>query len=190
MNIKYLKVVLISVFMSASISVFAETLSDADKAIKASKIEREVNQVFTRALSAAATKLEEERQMTPFAIILKNDDSVGYFEIDPVEAGKVSVNKQVFQIRRMLTEMALAGEIKSSVIALYVSIAHEEQVKQGITFEVEHIDGVALLRMVPVTEKLNGDDPSTIVLHTESITTSVKHANVFTDMAKSISQKR
>ncbi len=188
MNITSLKAVLISIVLSSSLSVFAEDKVVTENDLKSTQIEKELNFLFTKALSTAATKLDAERQMTPFAMILKQNGGIGFFEIEGVKAKELSVNQQVFQIRRYLTELALNSEIKASVLGLYINMSDGKNSKQGISFEVEHLEGVALLRVIPVTEKQNGDQPSTIVIHTESITTSVKHAMVFTDMAKSISK--
>lgn len=189
MNITSLKAVLISICLIASANAFSNEKTTSESKLKAIQIEKEVNLIFTRALSAAATKLDTDREMAPFAMILKQDDTVGFFEIESSQAKTLSVNQQVFQIRKYLTEMALDAEIKASTIAQYVAITDGKKTNQGISFEVEHLEGVALLRMIPVTEKENEGKASTIVLHTESISTSVKHAMVFTDMAKSISRQ-
>ncbi len=191
MNFKVLKITLAIVLMTCSVSSFSKDVVTSEAALKSSIIEKELNLAFTKALSTAATKLDAEGEMTPFAIILRRDSTLGFFEVEKTpETKKLSVNDQVFGIRRYLTELALAGQIKATVLGMYVSISNGTEVsQQGISFEIEHLEGVAMLRFIPVSEKVNTDKPNTIVIHTESISTTIKHAMVFTEMAKIISRQ-
>lgn len=194
---KSLKVVLIVSALLSSFNVTAEELKPvADvKATKAERIETELNVIFTRALTIAAKKLDTERKVAPFAVILKKDSTVGFFEADlSSEKSKgFTVSEQVFQLRRYLTEMAIKDGIKASVLGQYNIIRDEKNTTvQGLNFEIEHVDGVALLKFIPVSEQDNdnGEEAKKIIIHTEFISTTVKHANVFTEMTKSISESK
>ncbi len=186
MNFKVLSVaaLLIST-VCFSVSTIAEKMPESPKH-KEFRIEKDLNDIFERGINVAAFKLDKKEDIRPFAIIKKNDGTVGVFELDgnKIKEG-MSVNQMSYGVRRYLTELAIAKQIQASVLVMYAMVKPEgEEARQGISFEIEHIDGVSMMRFMPVS-KVEGEEGK-LVIHTESITSTIKPATVFTEMVKAI----
>jgi len=186
MNFKVLSVaaLLISTVCFSAGSA-AEKMPESPKH-KEFRIEKDLNDIFERGINVAAFKLDKKEDIRPFAIIKKNDGTVGVFELDAnkIKEG-MSVNQMSYGVRRYLTELAIAKQIQASVLVMYAMVKPEgEEVRQGISFEIEHIDGVSMMRFMPVS-KVEGEEGK-LVVHTELITSTIKPATVFTEMVKAI----
>jgi len=188
MNFKSLKVVLISLALSVSAQVVAEKMPESPKQ-KEIRIENDLNSLFDRATKAAAFKMDRKEDVRPFAIIKKKVGGLGVFELAKTDKNeKLTVNQMALSIRRHLTELAIAKEIDASVLVMYASVQPKgEEVRNGLSFEIEHIDGVSIMRFLPITEQTaeNSED-NMLVLHIENMSTTGKPATVFTDMVRAV----
>ncbi len=190
MNFKVLSVaaLVISTVCFTAVST-AEKMPESAKH-KESRIEGDLNNLFKRGLDTAALKLDRNEDVQPFAIIKRFDGSLGVFELDKTPKNeKMSVNKKALSVRRYLTEMAIASQLQASILVMYAVIKPEgEKAQQGLTFEMEHIDGVSLLRFLPVSDHRgkNDENDNKLVLHTESLSDTIKPVTVFTEMVKAL----
>ena len=158
------------------------------------RIENDLNDIFKRGLDVAAFKMNNKDDVRPFAVIKKMDGSVGVFELDvSPETKDLSVNQMTFSVRRYLTELAVAKQIKASVLVMHAMVHQEGKGNtQGLSFEIEHIEGVSILRFLPITEYKHESDvaKNKTVLHTEAMTATVKPNTVFTDMVKALAANK
>jgi len=186
MNFKVLSVaaLLVSSLCFSAVSI-AEKMPESSK-YKEARIEKDLNDIFERGLNVAAFKLDKKENVRPFAVIKKNDGSVGVFELDAYKIKKgMSVNQMSYSVRRYLTELAIAKQIQASVLVMYAVVRPKgEDARQGISFEIEHIDGVSMMRFLPVSQAEGG--AGKLIIHTESITSTIKPATVFTDMVRAL----
>lgn len=185
MKFKAVKIIgLLVAVLGASQMTLAEEMPESPRQ-KEARIEKGVNVLFERAVKGAALKLNNKENIYPYAIILKKDGRLGFFELDLTTTKKqLSVTDMALSVRRYLSELAVADQIDASVLIMYATVqAKGEKPAQGLTFEIEHTDGVSLMRFLPVTEDKENEK---LILHTESMTTSIKPVTVFTDMVKAI----
>ncbi len=186
MNFKVLSVAALVVSsLCFSAGSVAEKMPESSKH-KEVRIEKDLNDIFERGLRLAAYKLDNKEDIRPFAVIKKNDGKVGVFELDAKQVNeKMSINKMSFSVRRYLTELAIAKQIQASVLVMYATVKPKgEEARQGLNFEIEHLDGVSMMRFIPVSPaKSEGDK---LIIHTELISSAIKPATVFTEMVKAI----
>ncbi len=154
------------------------------------RLESELNELFLTAMKTSAYRLDKTREVKPFAVIKKTDGTLGVFSAtDNKEAvAKMSVAEQSASIRRVLIEFAAKQQITSSVMVMYSVVRQKDKdTQQGLIFEIEHADGISLMRFLPLTEKENPLDKENkrMVLELKALTTTVKPATVF---ARSIVQ--
>jgi len=186
MNFKVLSVAAVLIgsvcFSGASV---AEEMPENPK-YKEARIEKDLNDIFERGLRLAAYKLDNKEDIRPFAVIKKNNGKVGVFELDANQVSeKMSINKMSFSVRRYLTELAIAKQIQASVLVMYATVEPKgEKARQGLSFEIEHLDGVSMMRFVPISPA--EDENSKLIIHTELISAAIKPATVFTEMVKAI----
>ena len=193
MNFKSLKVVLITLAFGLTAQAFAEKMPESPKQ-KEVRLENDLNDIFKRGLDVAAYKLNEKQDIRPFAIIKKVDGRIGLFELDITpETEKMSVNQMTFSVRRYLTELAIAKQIKASALVMHATVQQKGKGStQGLSFEIEHLEGVSLLRFLPITKHTDKDGPAKgkTVLHTEAMTATIKPVTVFTEMVKAIAANK
>ena len=183
MKFKYLK---IAVVLCASNFISQIALSEvmplSPKQIEI-KIEQEIDGLFKRGVMAAAADLNDDMVMHPFAVIKKKDGSIGVFSASDSENNKkLSVSDQNTGIRRRLIELATADQIDASIQAMYATVKKDgEQARQGISFEIEHIRGVSIVRFLPVSEIKDEQGVKTgkILFELESLSTSLKPKTIF-----------
>jgi hypothetical protein len=185
MNIKFIKTLLISLPLLFATAIASADVIPESPMQKEKRLEQDVNDVFMRALKGAAYKLGQGEDVHPFAIIKKRDGSIGMFELDVKKnEKKLTVNQMAINVRRYLTELAIADQIVGSTLVMYATIQPKgEEARQGLTFEIEHIDGVSLMRFIPITDPGEGKD---LIVHTEAVSTAGKPATVFTDMVRAV----
>ena len=186
MKFKAVKIIsLLVAVLGASQMTLAEEMPDKTETAKQKelRLEAELNHLFKTSMKTAAYRLDKEGQMKPFATILKSDGSTGVFEVTPKEGEKeLSVNEQNLSVRKLLIELAATQQIKGSVSAMYSLVREKgKEERQGIVFEIEHVEGVSLLRFIPLTIKENPLDKTKprLVLELKSMSTTVKPAVVF-----------
>jgi hypothetical protein len=168
----------------AAAAINAEVIPESPKH-KKERLEKDINEVFMRALKGGAFKLGQRVDLYPFAIIKKRDSSIGMFELD-VKTYEIilSLNQMAINSRRYLTELAIADQILATTLVMYATVHPKgEEMRQGLTFEMEHIDGISLMRFIPLTDPGEGKD---LVLHTELASTAGKPATVFTEMVRAV----
>lgn len=179
MNFKSLKVVLIAtVLLVSNISLAATSKADENR------IESELNQLFQRALKGAAVDLNDDQILYPMAVILRHDNKYGVFgTADSENNKKAPISAQVAQLRKMLTELAVADQIKGYAMVQYADIKKNgKHVSTGLTFEMEHKEGVSIIRFLPVTElEENGKKNGKLRFETQLVSTSLKPKTVFSD---------
>jgi len=194
MNFKVLSVAaLVISTVCFSVTSSAEKMPESSKHREV-RIETDLNNLFTRGMNAAALKLGKKEDLHPFAIIKKYDGSLGTFELENSEKTKdFTVNQKALSIRRYLTELAIAKQIEAAVIVMYAVIRPKgEEPRQGITFEMEHIEGISFMRFLPTSNYVDEKDASNnkLVLHTEAISDVAKPVTVFTEMVKAIVKQK
>jgi F420-0:gamma-glutamyl ligase len=176
-----------------SVGSVAEKMPESDK-FKEQRIENDLNDLFTRGMNAAALILGKKEDLHPFAIIKKYDGTLGMFELDNSEKTKgLSVNQKALSIRRYLTELAIAKQIEATVLVMYAVIQPKgKEPRQGITFEMEHIEGISFMRFLPTSNYVDEKDASNnkLVLNTEAISDVAKPVTVFTNMVKAIVKQK
>ncbi len=190
MNFKVLSVAALVI-----LSFCFSTVSAAEKTVETPKqqeerIESELNELFLTSMKTAAYRLDKTREVKPFGVIKKTDGTLGVFAAaDSDEAlNKMSVSEQSASVRRVLIELAAKKQITSSVMVMYSVVRQKgKDTQQGLMFEIEHADGISLMRFLPLTEKENSLDKESkrMVLELKALTTTVKPATVF---ARSIVQ--
>lgn len=190
MKFKAVKIIsLLVVVLGASQMTLAEQMPESPKQ-KEIRIENDLNNLFKRGLDTAALQLNEKREVEPFAIIKRKDGKLGVFSLDKTEKNKsLSINQKAFSIRRYLSELAIAQEISASVLVMFATVKEpNKKARQGLSFEIEHIDGISMLRFLPVSDYIDEKDAANnkLVLETESLSSTIKPAVVFTDMVKAI----
>lgn len=185
MKITYLKAALISLPFLLSTAISNADLIPESPKQKEVRIEADINGVFMRAFKGASYKLGQGEDLYPFAIIKKRDGTIGMFELNLKDNIKnLSVNQMAINIRRYLTELAIADQIVSTALVMYATVQPKgEEPRQGLTFEMEHIDGVSLMRFIPITDPGEGKD---LIVHIESTSTAGKPATVFTEMVRAV----
>jgi hypothetical protein len=183
MNFKVLTIA--TLLLSA---VCFSTITSAEKMVESSKykserVEKDVNDVFQRAFRMAATELDTRQQVKPFAVIQKKDGKLGVFGLDSTEKNaKLTVDDQTASIRKYLIELVVADQINASVQVMYASVQQKDKTpRQGLIFEIEHIEGVSLLRFLPISKIKNdkGVETGKLLFEMESLTTTVKPQTVF-----------
>jgi hypothetical protein len=188
MKLKSLNVVLMTCLLSiTSNEVLAEKQYEKmpeSPAFRAARIEKDVNDLFGRATRMAAVELANASQVKPFAMIKKADDTWGVFRADATEKNKaLSINDQVASIRKLLIELAKDDQIKGSALVMYASVSEQgkSSVKHGLSYEIEHIEGVSLIRFLPVSymKDENGKKTDELQFELNQITTEGKPKIVF-----------
>ncbi len=190
MNFKSINVaaLLVSIFCF-SVGSVAEEMPESAKQ-KEIRIESELNELFLTAMKTSAYRLDKTREVKPFGVITKNDGTLGVFAATDNEEAikKMSVSEQSASVRRVLIELATKNQITSSVMVMYSVVRQKgKDTQQGLMFEIEHAEGISLMRFLPLTEKENPSDKANkrMVLELKALTTTVKPATVF---ARSIVQ--
>lgn len=179
------KVVLIALLFCSSVNLIAEEMPESPT-YKAKIVEDQVNLLLQRALLASATDLNDDQEMYPVALILRHDGKVGSFgTAESDNNSKVNVNMQVAHIRKLLVDLAQSEQILASVLAMYATVKDKNgESRQGISFEVEHIEGVSIMRFVPVSEEFSeqGNKTGKLIIETNIATTVTKPKTVFANL--------
>ena len=183
MKFKAVKIIsLLVAVLGASQMTLAEEMPESPK-FKAAKIEQVVNDLFQRAMMAAAVDLNDDHKLRPFAVIKKKDGSIGVFSVDETEANnKLDINAQAAGIRKMLIELVVANQLDATAQVMYATVKDAKgNVRQGLNFEIEHIDGLSIVRFLPVVELKDdaGVKTGKLLFETESISTAPKPKVIF-----------
>ena len=150
MNIQSLIAVLICISLVMSGGVLSEEMPVSPK-VKAAKVEADLNFLLKESLKAAAVEMDKDFEMGPFAMIKKSDGTTGFFT--PAPDTNKSVDQQVATIRAMLEDLARTKQILAAVQVQYVKVSKNDKVlRQGITFEIEHVEGISMFKFLPVNE--------------------------------------
>ncbi len=182
MNFKVLSVAALLVgSVCFSVGSVAEKMPESPKQ-KEHRIEANLTSLFKDAIKAAAVELDQDHTMAPFAIVMKKDGTFGYLSIGGKNKS-TSVNEQVASIRALLIDMASTQQIDATVQVLYANVSSKEadSRSQGLVFEIEHREGVSIMRFLPVSEMTdekgikNGD----LLFEMEKLSTGSKPQTVF-----------
>ena len=185
MKITSLKALLIGFALLTSGIVSAEVAQEQREsaAQKEQRIEKDLNELFLNGMNSAAVRLDKTQQVKPFAVMKRADGTIGTFEIKDTEKSKsMSVMDKALSVRKLLIELAAEKQIVASVLVMYATVGKKgEKPRQGLTFEVEHAEGVSMMRFLPVTQKpLENDQINpTLVFEIESIVSTAKPKTVF-----------
>jgi len=182
MNFKVLSVaaLVISTICFSGVSS-AEKMPESPKQ-KERRIESNLTSLFKDAVKAAAVELDQDHKMAPFAIVMKKNGTFGFLTIDD-KKNETSIDQQVASIRALLIDMASTQQIDATVQVLYAEVSNKEgdSHSQGLVFEIEHRDGVSMMRFLPVSEMTddkgvkNGD----LVFEVEKLSTGSKPQTIF-----------
>ena len=183
MNFKSLKVVLISITLGM-VSQVALSEKQSSNELKAERIEKDVNDIFKRALMAAVAELNEKKQVQPFSVVKSKDGSVKVFLLESTERNKsLTTDQKVSGVRKNLLGLASKNEILASVQVMYAIVADKKTGKQsqGLTFEVEHLEGLSIVRFLPVSKVLDdkGQDTGKMDLGMQFLSTASKPKVIF-----------
>jgi len=181
MNFKSLKVVLISFALTVAGNSLAETMPESAKA-KEQRIEQDLNILFQRSMNTAALKLDKMKEVRPFAIIKKTDGTFGVFEPKVNEKTKdMTVNEQSMAVRNLLKKLAIADQIEAASAVMYAVVENPntKEKKQGLTFSMEHKEGISLMRFLPVSKSKNEEGKEILVFELENLETVNKPQVVF-----------
>jgi hypothetical protein len=193
MIFKSLKAVLISLpFLFAAAVACADIIPDKSRPLdvmpespkmKSQRVEREVNEMFQRGFRTASVKMDVTGEIRPFAVIQKKDGKYGVFSTEINEKTKdISIDSQAASIRKYLIELVVADQIDASMQVMFATIQEEgKPARQGLVFEIEHQEGVSLLRFLPVSKIKDeqGADSGKLLFEMESMSTSAKPQVVF-----------
>lgn len=149
-------------------------------AFKEARIEKDVNGLFKAVIVAAAKDLDDDQVMRPFALVKKNDGRTGLYQSDESEKNKdLSIVQQASALRNLLMDLANTNQITAYAQAMYATVSQENgNVTQGISVEIEHKDGVSLVRFLPVESILkNGETKLDFKL--KNVSTAIKPNVVF-----------
>ncbi len=150
---------------------------------KEQRIEGDLTFLFKEALKACALEMDKDQEMSPFAMIKKTDGTLGFFSPAENEKNKkMSVDSQIASVRKMLMDLASTQQIEASVQAMYVTVSNDTGASnQGLVFEIEHRDGVSIMRFIPVSEILDdaGKKTGKLLFEMEKLSTGSKPQTVF-----------
>ncbi len=185
MNFKVLSVaaVLISTvcFSVGSVAEKAAEKMPETPQQKEERIEANLTYLFKEAINASALELDKDHNMAPFAMLMKKDGTLGFFSTGDKNKG-MSVDQQVASIRALLIDMASTQQIDASVQVVYASVSNKSgSSSQGLVFEIEHRDGVSILRFIPVSEIKDeaGKKTGKLLFEMEKLSTGSKPQTVF-----------
>ncbi len=148
---------------------------------KENRIENDLNFLFQEALKASALEMDKDHEMAPFSMVKKIDGTLGFFT--PSEKNKSkSIDRQIADIRKILIDLASTQQIEASVQAMYATVSDGTGASnQGLVFEIEHREGVSLMRFIPVSKILNdaGEKTGKLLFEMEKLSTGSKPQTVF-----------
>ncbi len=181
MNFKVLSIatILISSFCFSAFSI-AEKMVESPKH-KEERIEGDLTFLFKEALKACALEMDKDQEMAPFAMIKKSDGTLGFFA-PSANNKKMSVNDQIASIRKMLMDLASTQQIEASVQVMYATVSNDAGASnQGLVFEIEHREGVSIMRFIPVSKILDdtGKNTGKLLFEMEKLSTGSKPQTVF-----------
>ena len=176
---KYIKAVLITLLFSSSVNTFAEEIPESPKQ-KEARIEQDVNALFKAVIVAAAKDLNDDQQMRPFALVKKLDGKTGLYQSDESDKNKhLTVVQQASAIRNMLTGLASTNQIIAYAQGMFANVKTKEgQSVQGLSVEIEHKDGVSLMRFIPIAS-ITVDGEQKLDFQLQNVSTAVKPKVVF-----------
>ncbi len=181
MNFKVLSVAALLVSsLCFSVGSVAEKMVESPQH-KEQRIEGDLTFLFKEALKASALEMDKDQEMAPFAMVKKSDGTLGFFAPTENNKGK-SVNQQIASIRKMLMDLASTRQIEASVQAMYATVSNGSgDSNQGLVFEIEHRDGVSIMRFIPVSEILDdkGEKTGKLLFEIEKLSTGSKPQTVF-----------
>ncbi len=185
MNFKVLSVaaLLISTVCFSGVSIAqkaAEKMPETPQQ-KEERIEANLTFLFKEAINASALELEKDHEMAPFTVLMKKDGTMGYFNTGGKNKG-MSIEQQSASIRALLIDMARTKQIDASVQAMYATITDKKgKNAQGLMFEIEHREGIAMMRFLPVSEveDENGKKTGKLWFDLKRMSTSAKPRVIF-----------
>jgi len=183
MNFKVLSVAALLVSgLCFSAVVTAEKMPESPKQ-KELRIEKDVNELFQRGVRMAATELDVRKEVKPFAVIKKRDGKYGVFGLDnTVRNAKLTVDDQAASIRKYLIELVAADQIDASLQVMFATVRQEDkEPRQGLMFEIEHLEGLSLMRFLPISKLKDeqGKENGKLLFELEALSTTVKPKTVF-----------
>ena len=177
MKLEFIKVVLMGVLLTSPVMALSETLEE-----KKVRVEFALNKLFKEATLTSAKKLDATKKIMPFALVLKQDGTTGVYQAGDTEKNaQLSVVQQVSAIRNALVDLGKTKQIQAYAQVMYAGLQQGEKRSQGLSIELEHIEGASLMRFVPVTQLKDESGVLTGKLQIElgEISTTVKPKVVF-----------
>jgi len=185
MNFKVLSVATLIIsslcFSAGSIAEKAAEKMPETPQQKEERIEANLTFLFKEAINASALELEKDHEMAPFAMLMRKDGNLGFFSTGDKNKG-MSVDQQVASIRALLIDMASSQQIDATVQVVYASVSNKAgKSSQGLVFEIEHREGVSLMRFLPVSEIEDeaGVKTGKLLFEMEKLSTGSKPQTVF-----------
>jgi len=184
MNFKVLSVTaLLLSTVCFSVVSSAEKMPESSEQ-KELRIEGELNTLFRDAMKTAAIHLGKSDQVEPFGMMTKVDGTIAIFKISDNDKSRgLSVAQKTHSIRKLLSELALTKQITSSVLTMFATLTKEGQAttQEGLTFEMEHKEGISIVRFLPVSRRVDSENSENnkLVFEIESISTVNKPKTIF-----------
>lgn len=154
MNMKSLVVVTFSAVIS--FTAVAETSVSAAEQTKVLKMVGQDSNLLLK--SGAAHSLEQlntNKKLAPFALILKNDGSIGKLEPLAAFIKKAPIAEKVNYLRGQIKNFAEKGEIKAGALFSrgFGRSLDKSQQLSGLIVESEHRNGPSTVQFIPVEEQ-------------------------------------
>ena len=154
MNIKPLVVSIFSLAISVS-AVAEKQVTEAETAEVLRMVGQDSNKLIRTGAAYSLETLNSNSKLPPFALILKNDGTVG--KIQPLAAIIVNAPtvEKINYLRGQIKSFAEKGEIKAGALfsrGFGRSVDKKTEVK-GLIVESEHRNGPSTVQFVPTVEK-------------------------------------
>ncbi len=158
----------------------AEKMPESPQQIE-KRIETNLTSLFKEAIKAAAVELDQDHEMSPFTMLMKKDGTFGFLSLSDKNKG-MTVDQQVASIRALLIDMASTLQIDATVQVMYANVSNKSgESSQGLVFEIEHREGISIMRFIPVSEITDetGKKTGKLVFEMEKLSTGSKPQTVF-----------
>ena len=154
MNIKSLVVATISAVISFT-AVAEKEVSAAEQTRVLKMVGQDSNKLLKTGAAYSLESLNKNNKLGPFALILKNDGSVGKLEPLAPFIQKAPIGEKINYLRGQIKSFAEKGEIKAGALFSrgFGRSADKTQKVSGLIVEAEHRNGPSTVQFVPVEDK-------------------------------------
>lgn len=137
--------------LSASFVVAEETnKSDAVQPLKAKleDIQKELDQLVSQGGRYAYVQLAQKDGLSPFAVAVDEQGTTVMLEV-PKKEKKATIRDKVLKLREMLVLGAKNAKFIAGALFVQAKVPHNGSEVNGLAVELEHKDGLSVLRFLP-----------------------------------------